>query len=267
MITFIPLSCRVDTTLAASGLIWSAIAIAPASFPSIPTYTPDTLAASMPVSQLMPLLCNQSRLPTIKCLPPTTPSTPSPGSCLKVFTSRVYIDFFGRARAASTIACATGWRLECSKAETMESNPSLDLTGESFATTISPMAGLPMVSVPVLSNTTVLTWVIVSNTSPPRTRIPCLAAIAVPTSTTTGVASPSAHGQATTNTLAAICKLSKRGVEAMLGTAVPLAIVAAADGMQQMGMFPAAESKASAKIFEPTNLQKANVATLAAITP
>ena len=59
--------------------------------------------------------------------------------------------------------------------------------------------GVPEVSVPVLSNTTVVIDDIFSKTSPPLIRIPYDAAIPVPTITAVGVARPRAHGQAITN--------------------------------------------------------------------
>jgi hypothetical protein len=59
--------------------------------------------------------------------------------------------------------------------------------------------GVPEVSVPVLSNTTVVIDDIFSRTSPPFIRIPYDAAIPVPTITAVGVARPRAHGQAITN--------------------------------------------------------------------
>ena len=60
--------------------------------------------------------------------------------------------------------------------------------------------GLPRVIVPVLSNTTASTPAIVSKTSPPRSKTPFRAPRDVATSTAVGVASPRAHGHATTRT-------------------------------------------------------------------
>ncbi|KAF3932751.1 hypothetical protein ABW19_dt0205821 [Dactylella cylindrospora] len=59
---------------------------------------------------------------------------------------------------------------------------------------------LPTVSVPVLSNTTLVTLVAVSRASPPLTRIPFSAPTPVPTMTAVGVDRPRAQGQAKTMT-------------------------------------------------------------------
>jgi len=58
----------------------------------------------------------------------------------------------------------------------------------------------PLVRVPVLSNTTVVIFRVRSSTSTPLIRIPRLAPRPVPTMIATGVARPSAHGQATIST-------------------------------------------------------------------
>ena len=70
-------------------------------------------------------------------------------------------------------------------------------------TFISVTFGFPTVSVPVLSNTTQSTFAICSKTSPPRNKIPLLAAKLVATNTAVGVAKPKAHGHATTKTFVA----------------------------------------------------------------
>ena len=59
--------------------------------------------------------------------------------------------------------------------------------------------GLPLVSVPVLSKTTVVIDDIFSRMSPPLIRIPKEAATPVPTMTAVGVASPKAQGHAMTS--------------------------------------------------------------------
>ena len=66
-------------------------------------------------------------------------------------------------------------------------------------------AGLPRVSVPVLSSTMVLMRRALSSASPPRIRMPCSAALPVPTMIAVGVARPSAHGQAMISTAIAAC--------------------------------------------------------------
>ena len=62
---------------------------------------------------------------------------------------------------------------------------------------------ITFVRVPVLSKTTVSSSARRSRTSPPLSSKPCLAAIDEATSTAVGVASPNAHGQATTRTFTA----------------------------------------------------------------
>ena len=69
---------------------------------------------------------------------------------------------------------------------------------------ISVTTGLPIVSVPVLSNTIVSILLAVSSASPLFIKIPNCAAFPVPTMMAVGVARPSAHGQAITSTLTKI---------------------------------------------------------------
>ena len=69
-----------------------------------------------------------------------------------------------------------------------------------MATTISVTAGLPRVTVPVLSSTTVPTLRRLSSASALLNRMPISAPLPVPTIMATGVARPSAHGQLITST-------------------------------------------------------------------
>jgi len=68
------------------------------------------------------------------------------------------------------------------------------------AGTRSVTTGTPVVTVPVLSSTTTFALRAVSRASPPLMRIPCCAPLPVPTMTATGVARPSAQGQAIIST-------------------------------------------------------------------
>ena len=61
-------------------------------------------------------------------------------------------------------------------------------------------SGLPLVTVPVLSNTTTFTSFKVWMASPERIRIPCSAPMPLPTIRAVGVARPRAQGQAMTST-------------------------------------------------------------------
>mmetsp|Transcript_47718 Transcript_47718/g.91185 ORF Transcript_47718/g.91185 Transcript_47718/m.91185 type:complete len:515 (-) Transcript_47718:411-1955(-) len=81
-----------------------------------------------------------------------------------------------------------------------------------FWSTSSPLItrttrGVPLVRVPVLSSTTVSMPAASSSTSPPLSSSPRWAPMEVPTSTAVGVASPSAHGHATTITSMASFRL------------------------------------------------------------
>ena len=73
-------------------------------------------------------------------------------------------------------------------------------------------SGLPTVSVPVLSNTTVVTWPARSRAAPSRIRMPRWAATFDPAMMAAGVASPMAQGQAIISTAAAIIKPAAIGV-------------------------------------------------------
>ena len=66
--------------------------------------------------------------------------------------------------------------------------------------------GLPAVMVPVLSSTIVSSFCAVSSASADRMRIPARAPLPVPTWTDSGVARPSAHGQAMISTAIATAK-------------------------------------------------------------
>ena len=63
-------------------------------------------------------------------------------------------------------------------------------------------SGLPVVRVPVLSNTIVSIDDNSSRYCPPFISIPSFAALSIPNDITTGVAIPKAHGHETTSTVA-----------------------------------------------------------------
>ena len=118
--------------------------------------------------------------------------TPDPGTALislPAVTSRP------PCAACATIARAIGWSVP------MSTRAAARMT--SFSSTPTAMTdatvGLPEVSVPVLSNTIVSMRRVLSRTSVPRIMIPLRAPRPVPTSKAMGVASPSAHGHATTS--------------------------------------------------------------------
>jgi len=98
----------------------------------------------------------------------------------------------------------------------------------------------PVVSVPVLSNTTVSTSRTRSNTSPPSNKTPFFAPIVVPTIVAAGVARPSAQGQAirtaeantrTANSIVETVPPATTGPPAIMPTAgIASVILANADG-------------------------------------
>ena len=75
----------------------------------------------------------------------------------------------------------------------------------------SVTSGLPVVNVPVLSKTKVVSRSSCSSTSPPRIRSPCSAPRLNPTNSAVGVASPKAQGQAMTRTAIANFRLNSKG--------------------------------------------------------
>mmetsp|Transcript_17956 Transcript_17956/g.44499 ORF Transcript_17956/g.44499 Transcript_17956/m.44499 type:complete len:330 (-) Transcript_17956:858-1847(-) len=193
------------------------------------------------VAALVVVAVTNPRVPTQIALPPIVAVAPLPGSWRKESSSTTSPAPPAAANAAVT-ASASGCREFFSTAAAM-ANTSASLTPS--ATTTRFTTGRPTVSVPVLSNTTVSNVCVRSSTSPPRISSPCLAPSDVPTSTAVGVASPSAHGHATTRTDAAIWSPSRSG-------ALPAA---------------AAVESTEGNILVPTVDQNANVAALAPMTP
>ncbi len=98
------------------------------------------------------------------------------------------------------MACAIGCSEASSSAPTTPSTRSWSLPG---STTTSTSVIFPVVTVPVLSSTTVSTRRVDSSTSGPLIRMPSCAPLPVPTISATGVARPSAQGQAMISTATA----------------------------------------------------------------
>mmetsp|Transcript_4438 Transcript_4438/g.19893 ORF Transcript_4438/g.19893 Transcript_4438/m.19893 type:complete len:230 (+) Transcript_4438:1272-1961(+) len=201
-----PLLWSLATADAASARTSSSISSTPATVPSIATKTgvrpgleADATAATSGGTATpapTPPVTNAS-VPTLTVLPRTAPTAPAPGSCLKLPSSTSGTAPGAAATTASASGCLEFFSTAAADAMTSASfRPSRTAT---FLTT-----GLPTVSVPVLSNTTVSSSCVRSSTSPPRIKRPCLAPRDVPTRTAVGVARPSAHGHATTSTDAAI---------------------------------------------------------------
>ena len=140
---------------------------------------------------------NNGSPPTITRLPSTTPTVPMPAIDSKWPTpARVPSSL----RAALAMAFATGCSLACSKAPAKPST-SARVTPVAHTTSMSCMT--PVVTVPVLSNTTVSTRRVLCKTSTPLITIPICAARPLPTIKAVGVARPSAHGHAMISTATA----------------------------------------------------------------
>jgi hypothetical protein len=125
------------------------------------------------------------------------PMTPLPAGASKPRTVPIAIP---RSAAAATIAAASGCSLPRStlaakRSTCASSNPSAGVTATTF--------GLPSVSVPVLSTTSVSIFSIRSSASAFLMSTPACAPRPTPTMIDIGVASPSAQGQAMIKTLTA----------------------------------------------------------------
>ena len=185
---------------AASGLSVSATAMTPAS----PALAPTSIAVLPSLSRRVMCACaaetsipsrwNRRRLPSSTALPSTVPRIPWPGIASKPST---FGNPSSRCLAALTIASPSG----CSEpTSTAAASRSTSASPRFPSGTISVTFGSPRVSVPVLSNTTVVNLRARSSTSPPRMRIPASAPLPTPTMSAAGVAMPSAHGQAMMST-------------------------------------------------------------------
>mmetsp|Transcript_3655 Transcript_3655/g.12271 ORF Transcript_3655/g.12271 Transcript_3655/m.12271 type:complete len:269 (+) Transcript_3655:1652-2458(+) len=185
-----------------------------------------------------------SLVPMTIFFPFTVPKAPNPGSCLKESSAHSYVllPFCDALLFTATAnGCVEFRSTAAARDKTSSSLVKFDVV--SFST-----VGLPTVRVPVLSKTMTSKSFALSKTSPPRIKRPLRAPNAVPTKTAVGVASPKAHGQATTSTEAASCAAISTGAFTVAADA-PNA--AATDG----------------KIFVPIVDQNANVAADVAMTP
>ena len=102
------------------------------------------------------------------------------------------------SRARATIASPSGCSEPTSAAAASRSRSAFGRGRRSATTAVT--AGLPRVSVPVLSSTMVSILRACSSASPPRIRMPYSAALPVPTMIAVGVARPRAQGQAMIST-------------------------------------------------------------------
>ena len=149
-------------------------------------------------------------LPSNKSWPETLASIPRPSSALKLstFSSVRFLSCAARTRAA-----ASGCSL-CFSAAAMSVSKSF--SAQPSAVIISVRLGSPLVIVPVLSRTMVLSLCAVSRLAPPLMRMPFSAPRPVPTMIAVGVASPKAQGQAIISTET---KLTKAIVKRTSGAA------------------------------------------------
>ena len=145
----------------------------------------------------MPAARSSAARPTSSACPSTTPSTPRPS---RFTNSSATGSWPTSLRAASAIARPIGCSDACSIAPTSRSSAARSTPSPSVTST---RLMRPLVTVPVLSSTTVSMRPVDSSTSGPLIRIPSWAPRPVPTSSAVGVASPSAHGQATISTATA----------------------------------------------------------------
>ena len=127
---------------------------------------------------------------TLTARPPTTPRTPEPSNCS---TSSASASASPRARAAPTIASASGCETPDSKAAASASTWSSVCPG---AQAIAVTLGTPSVRVPVLSIAIVRTRASVSRCPPPLMSTPSCADRLSAHSTAAGVPIASAHGEA-----------------------------------------------------------------------
>jgi hypothetical protein len=126
--------------------------------------------------------------------PSTIPRTPMP---VVELNSSAFESASPRRRASATMASASGCSLPASRLAAMRSTSSSAYPGTAAA---EWNEGLPTVSVPVLSTTSVSMRRSDSIASASRKRMPLVAPRPVATMIDIGVASPSAHGQAMMST-------------------------------------------------------------------
>ena len=137
----------------------------------------------------MPLVANSFLFPTSTCFPPTTAFTPIPAIASKSIASGIAPRFSPFSTMASPTGCS-----EPFSAATASRNSSSSLNLPKVTTSVTE--GSPLVSVPVLSNTTQVILYALSRFSPPLMSTPFSAPFPVPTTMAAGVARPRAHGHA-----------------------------------------------------------------------
>ena len=162
------------------------------------------------------------------------------------------------ADAASVTAFASGCEEAFSTAAARASASSRRMPS---AQKTSRTLGLPSVTVPVLSSTTVSTCFAVSSASPDRMRMPFAAPSPVPVITAAGVARPSAQGQAITSTDVHTRKIKDASAPAIAhsmpaASAIPITVgtkmPATLSAVLEMGAFLPCASSTNLMIFAKT---------------
>ena len=199
MHTSMPRAFRRPIAAAASLLSVSASANAPTGLPSADTATmlamrhtsSETAGRATPAKSGLPAFTKPA--PAIWALMPA-PTAVCAFSEAGICTPR--------ACAAATMAAASGWAAFCSTAAARRYKSS-SLKPLSGASHTAATCGLPSVSVPVLSSTTVSMCAAASIEAASLNQMPCFTALPMPTIIAAGVARPRAHGQAITSTATA----------------------------------------------------------------
>ena len=198
------LSCWIAS--AVESLIGSDTATKPANCPSAATYItvcPSACRASAlarKVSAEAPISLMSAALPIATFFPWIVPVTPFPVTDWNPSTANNSTFFsWAAARMAAASGCSLAFsRLAVSWRRLASSKPSAETSAVS--------TGLPTVSVPVLSTTSVLTFSSISRASASRIRMPSPAPRPAPTMIAIGVASPRAHGHAMMSTATALTR-------------------------------------------------------------
>ncbi len=198
MTTDTPSVCSASTVSRDSGRMSSAKRSAPATCPSVSTcrmIAPSVRHLSAIGSSCAPCLFSKAGPPTATCTPATSAVTPRAGSEEKPLAATIGSP---RLRAASTMARASGCSLSVSAAA---ASPNTVSASRPSAGSTPVTVGAPLVSVPVLSNSTTSTVRICSRARRSFTNTPPRAARSVAMETTRGMARPNACGQAITSTV------------------------------------------------------------------
>ena len=227
MTTRIPSACSARMASGVLSLIGSATPSSPTGMPLAATNTmvwPSPRRASARSASgpsATPRSFMSARFPSATARPSTVPRTPFP---VTPSNPETLARATPRTSLPCTIAAASGCSLPRSSVAARRSSvPSSNPAAGSTVTSL----GLPSVSVPVLSTTSVSTLRITSIASAFRKSTPMVAPFPVATMIDIGVASPSAHGQAMMSTATALmmaCAMRGCGPQAPHTTKVTAAI-------------------------------------------